>query len=71
MPYDPHLFSDAVHNTPAGVKLRAWIVLQQLIPVIEMKLSAGAWPQPVVSMGDSHPAFRVPPREVRLNCKAS
>ncbi len=71
MPYDPNLFSDGIHNTPAGVRLRAWIVLQQLVPVIEKKLSAGEWPQPVASMGDSHPAFRVPPREVRLNCKAS
>ena len=33
MPFDPDLFADATHNTPAGVRLRAWIVFLQLLPL--------------------------------------
>jgi hypothetical protein len=69
MPYDPNLFSDAIHNTPAGVKLRAWIQLQELVPIIEKKLQSGAWPKPVPEMGDTHPAFTTPPREIRFDCR--
>ncbi len=71
MPYDPELFTDATHNTPPGVKLRAWIVLQQLVPLIEKKLASGAWPKPVTAMGDTHPAFTVPPRIIPVDCKDS
>lgn len=71
MPYDVELFTDATHNTPPGVRLRAWIVFQQLIPIIEQRLASGAWPKPVQVMGDTHPAFTVPPRKVTFNCKAS
>jgi hypothetical protein len=71
MPYDPNLFSDGVHNTPAGVKLRAWIELQQLVPLIEQRLASGKWPQPVPDMPDTHPAFATPPRMISFNCKAS
>jgi hypothetical protein len=70
MPYDPDLFADATHNTQAGVKLRAWVVLQQLLPVIEKRLASGAWPKPVPSMGEIHPAFAAAPREITFDCKA-
>ncbi len=70
MPYDPELFTDATHNTPPGVKLRAWVVLQQLVPVVEKRLASGAWPKPVPVMGDTHPAFTVPPRVIKVDCKA-
>jgi hypothetical protein len=71
MPSDPELYIDAIHDTYPGVRLRAWIVFQQLLPIIEKKLASGAWPKPVPEMGDSHPAFQVPPREVTFQCKAS
>jgi len=71
MPSDPDLFTDAIHETYPGVRLRAWIVFQQLLSVIEKKLASGAWPKPVPVMGDSHPAFKVPPREVTFQCKRS
>ena len=69
MPYDPNLFSDAIHNTPAGVRLRAWIQMQQLVPIIEKKLASGEWPKPVPEMGDTHPAFTTPPRQITFDCK--
>jgi hypothetical protein len=71
MPYDPDLFSDAIHATPAGVRLRAWIELQQLVPIVERRLESGAWPKPAqADMPDRHPAFAVPPRQITFNCKA-
>jgi len=38
-PRDPRLFVDSVHMTPAGVKLQAWIVFQNLVPVDEIRRS--------------------------------
>jgi hypothetical protein len=69
MPYDPELFSDAFHNTPPGVRLRAWIVFLQLVPIIEKKLESGEWPKPVPpDMGTTHPAFAKPPRRITFDC---
>jgi len=50
---------------------RAWIVLQKLLPLIEQHLASGTWPKPVPAMGDVHPAFTTPPREITFQCKAS
>jgi hypothetical protein len=69
MPYDPDLFTDATHNTPFGVRLRAWIVFQQLVPIIENRLSSQAWPRPMQTMDDSHPAFRTAPHLMEFSCK--
>ena len=69
MPYDPDLFVDATHNTTPGIRLRAWIMFQQLLPVIERHLAKGDWPKPPPEMGDVHPAFVVPPREITFDCK--
>jgi hypothetical protein len=68
MPKDPGLFSDAFHTTPAGVRLRAWIIFQQLVPVIEARLASGAWPRPVPPMPDGHPAFSTPARLITFDC---
>lgn len=68
MPYNPDLFTDATHNTPFGVRLRAWIVLQQLVPMIENRLASGAWPKPVPAMDDIPPTFKVLPRQVTFKC---
>lgn len=69
MPNDPDLFSDAIHNTPAGVKLRGWIVLQQLIPVIEARLKSGEWPRPWKD--DGPPVVPYKPRQITFSCKAA
>jgi hypothetical protein len=72
MPHDPELFTDGIHNVDAGVKLKAWIAMQQLVPVIEQRLAAGTWPKPVpTDMPEHHPAFAKPPREITFTCKAS
>ena len=71
MPYDPNLFSDGIHNTPPGIKLRAWIEMQQLVPIVEKHLADGSWPRTVPPMPEQHPAFTVPPRLIKFTCPAS
>jgi hypothetical protein len=44
-PRDPDLFSDAIHMMPDGLRLQAWIYLQQIIPVIESRVSSHRWPR--------------------------
>ena len=68
MPFDPDLYADAVHETYPGMRLKAWVVVQQLIPVIEQRLASGAWPKPVPPMGDVHPAFAAKPRQLAIDC---
>jgi hypothetical protein len=72
MPRDPDLFVDAIHNTQSGVRLQAWVVLQELLPLVEKKLASGAWPKadPGAGMPAVHPAFATPPREIGFTCKA-
>lgn len=67
MPSDPDLFIDAIHGTPEGVRLRAWIMLQLLVPVIDRHLADGTWPKkifPVVL-----PPAPYKPRVVTFDCK--
>ena len=67
MTNDPYLFSDAIHNTPAGVKLRGWIVFNQLLPGIEAKLKIGEWPKP--ASPDAPPLKPYKPRLITFDCK--
>lgn len=71
MPRDPDLFVDAIHNTQTGVRLRGWVVFQELLPLVEKKLASGAWPKPDPGAGMPavHPAFATPPRELNFTCK--
>ena len=72
MPRDPDLFLDAIHNTDTGVRVRAWVVLQEMLPLIEKNLASGLWPKadPGAGMPALHPAFVVPPRPLEFVCKA-
>ena len=70
MPFDPDLFTDAIHNTYPGMRMQAWVVLQQLLPIVQKHLASGAWPKPAPIMGDTHPAFKVEPRQVTFECKS-
>jgi hypothetical protein len=68
MPLDPDLFQDAIHNTAGGVRERAWVVLQQLIPVVEQHLASGAWPKPLPK--DTPPLPTFTPRRITLDRKS-
>lgn len=71
MPFEPDLFVDAVHNTPAGVRVRAWVVLQQLIPTIERRLVDKSWPRPIQPASDKQTPPTFVPRQIFFDCKAS
>jgi hypothetical protein len=65
LPLDPDLFIDAVHTSYAGTRLRGWINLQALIPVIEKHLADGSWPR---ASGPEQPLPTFTPREIKLTC---
>jgi hypothetical protein len=58
MPRNPDLMIDSIHPTGGGVRVQAWVVLQQLIPVIEKRLSEGAWPTPRPTQMPALPTFK-------------
>ncbi len=68
MPRDPELFSDAMHNTPEGVRLRAWIYFLGLLPIVEQRLASGALPKPVTPMGEKPAFFTQPGRHITFDC---
>ena len=51
------------------MKLRGWIVFNQLVPLIEAKLKSGEWPKP--ASPNAPPLKPYKPREITFNCKAS
>lgn len=67
LPFAPDLFSDATHTNYAGSRLRAWVVLQQLIPVIEKHLADGSWPRPSAATPEV-PLPTYVPRRLVLSC---
>ena len=67
MPFDPDLFIDAIHNTYAGERLRAWIFLQGLMPIVRGHLKDGTWPR-TLPPAEAPPSFK--PREITFDCKA-
>jgi len=44
IPQDPDLFIDAIHMTEIGERVKAWIVFQQLVPVIRRLIESGQLP---------------------------
>jgi hypothetical protein len=56
-PADPRLFLDILHMTPAGIKLKAWLVLQQLVPEIERRIREHRLPLADPGGRATHPAF--------------
>jgi hypothetical protein len=55
MPQEPNLFLDAIHMTDTGERVKAWIVFQQLVPLVRRQLESGQLPRP--SQAHSLPAF--------------
>ncbi|HYL74400.1 MAG TPA: SGNH/GDSL hydrolase family protein [Bryobacteraceae bacterium] len=45
LPQDPSLFIDAIHMTDTGERVKAWIVFQQLVPLIRKQLESGQLPR--------------------------
>lgn len=66
LPFDPDLYTDAVHADFSGTRLRGWIAFQQLLPTIEKHLTDGSWPSPV---GPPTPLPTFVPREIPVPCR--
>jgi len=63
VPQDPSLFTDTVHMTEVGERLKAWIAFQQLVPFIRRQIESGQLPQtsrPPLPPPPSMAAFEVP-----------
>jgi hypothetical protein len=65
MPFDPDLFTDAIHLNYAGVRLQGWVAFQQLLPTIEKHLKDGSWPAPPKP---DLPLATVTPRQITFSC---
>lgn len=55
MPREPDLYVDAIHNSVLGVRIRAWIVFQALLPIVERDLQQGIIPVPDAERLTEHP----------------
>ena len=66
-PFDPDLFIDAIHTTYGGERLRGWVFLQLLVPIVESHLKSGAWPRKVAP--STEPALVFAPRAITFDCK--
>lgn len=66
-PFDPDLFTDAVHTNYAGTRARAWTVFNQLLPTVEKHLADGSWPRPwPAGAPTALPTFT--PRHITFTC---
>jgi hypothetical protein len=63
-PSDPRLFVDSIHMTPAGVKLKAWLAFQSLVPVLDKGIRVGTFPLAAPGGREVHPAFAGPDRRL-------
>ncbi len=57
-PADPRLFVDSIHMTPAGAKLKAWIVFQNVVRYFDDSIRSRRLPRLGATERESHPAFR-------------
>lgn len=60
MPHDPDLFIDAIHMTEPGVRLRAWITFNNLLPFIKSRIRSGDVPRSDRYPLASHPYIKPP-----------
>jgi len=63
-PRNPDLFDDAIHMTERGLRLQAWIYLQQLVPIIQSRIDSRQWPKRPAASPVSAAWATTPPRTV-------
>jgi hypothetical protein len=64
MPNDPTLYTDGGHDIDFANKLRAWIVLQSMIPILQEDMKAGHIPRLGSQAGNEHPYIQNPPLKI-------
>ena len=45
LPADPDFYTDAIHMTQPGEKVRAWVIFQQLVPIVRQEIESGRLPR--------------------------
>ncbi len=55
MPKHPDLYDDAIHNTQLGIRIRAWINFQTLVPLLKRDIETGRLPRPAQLNYTQHP----------------
>jgi hypothetical protein len=58
MPQEPDLYDDAIHNTYTGTRVRAWIIFEALVPLLERDIEAGLLPRPAKLHYTEHPYIK-------------
>jgi len=58
MPKQPDLYDDAIHNTYLGTRIRAWLVFEALVPLLEQDLENGVLPRPARMHYKEHPYIK-------------
>jgi hypothetical protein len=67
LPQDPNLFVDAIHMTDTGERVKAWIVFQQLVPMLRMQIESGQLPRSASQHLAPRPSLAA--RELEISCK--
>lgn len=55
MPRQPDLYDDAIHNTQLGIRIRAWINFEVLVPALKADIESGKLPRPDEEFIEAHP----------------
>lgn len=55
MPRQPDLYDDAIHNSNLGVRVRAWVNFQSLLPLLQAEIEQGRLPRPDHAFLSEHP----------------
>jgi hypothetical protein len=55
-PMHADLFADAIHMTPGGIRLHAWVAFNRLLPLLKSRIEAGRLPRTPQALPDSYPA---------------
>jgi hypothetical protein len=55
MPKHPDLYDDAIHNTELGIRIRAWINFQTLVPLLKRDIETKRLPRPARLFYQEHP----------------
>ncbi|MBI1880888.1 MAG: hypothetical protein HYR94_22140, partial [Chloroflexi bacterium] len=55
MPKHPDLYDDAIHNTELGIRIRAWINFQTLVPLLKRDIETKHLPRPARLSYQEHP----------------
>ncbi len=55
MPHQPDLYDDAIHNTYLGIRVKAWVNFQSIVPIIKQDIESKVLPRPAKKPLDKHP----------------